>query len=91
MKSPEENQLTTGQSLPEPVCYLIERCLRSCPGRWESAGSFVAGSQWRDERLVNDETMREEARGYAKAWPAYLARARHPNGEILSDNAQDQP
>jgi hypothetical protein len=72
------------------ACYLIERGHHSRPGRWEVMGEFVAGSPWRDGRPVDDETMREEVKGYRRTWPAYLARVRCPNGEILSDNSRAQ-
>lgn len=62
--------------LPARACYLIERGHHSRHGRWEVTGEFVAGSPWRDGRPVDDETMREEVKGYRRTWPAYLARVR---------------
>ena len=70
------------------ACYLIERKHRTIPDKWRVVGEFVAGSPWRDERPVNDETMREEAKGYMRTWTRYEARVRCPNGEILSDNVK---
>lgn len=69
-------------SAPE---YLIERGHHSRPGKWEMVGVFRAGAPWRDGRPVNDETMREEAEGYRRTWPQYLARVRRPDGEILKE------
>ena len=69
------------------ACYLIERRHRHVPDRWRVVGEFKAGSQWRDERPVNDETMREEVKCYRLTWTRYEARVCCPNGEILSDNA----
>ena len=86
---PTDSAEATEGRLPARACYLIERGHHSRPGRWEVMGEFVAGSPWRDGRPVGDETMREEVKGYRRTWPAYLARVRCPNGEILSDNAHD--
>lgn len=74
--------------LARTPCYLIERKHRTIPDKWRVVGEFKAGSPWRDERPVNDETMREEVKGYERTWTRYEARVRCPNGEILSDNAE---
>lgn len=68
-------------------CYLIERKHRTLRDKWRAVGVFVAGSPWRDGRPVDNETMREEVKGYELKWPRFEARARCPNGEILSDTA----
>lgn len=67
--------------------YRIERAHHTHPERWSVVGEFAAGAPWRDERPVNDETMREEVKGYRRTWYEYFARVRRPNGEILSDNS----
>ena len=88
-KPTDSDEATEGR-LPARACYLIERGHHSRPGKWEVMGEFVVGSPWRDGRPVADETMREEVEGYRRTWPAYLARVRCPNGEILSDNGMDE-
>lgn len=86
-KPTDSDEASEGR-LPARACYLIERKHRTIPDSWRVVGEFVAGSPWRDERPVNDETMREEVKGYMRTWTRYEARVRCPNGEILSDNKE---
>ena len=62
--------------------YVIER---SQGHEWEPAVTFVAGSPWRGDRSVNDETMREELGRYRKAYPEYMVRVRCPSGGFLPE------
>lgn len=68
-----------------PACYRIERRHSYLPDSWQVAGEFVAGSPWRDGRPVDDETMREEVKLYESVWSKYTARARRPDGTILTN------
>ena len=62
--------------------YIIER---SYGHEWEPVVTFVAGSPWRGDRSVNDETMREELGRYRKAYPEYMVRVRCPSGGFLPE------
>lgn len=74
------------QGVERPAIYRVERRHRYLPDKWQSVGEFVAGSPWRDERPVNDETMREELIGYERTWIKYEARVIRPDGTILQHN-----
>lgn len=51
--------------------------------RWRTVGRFTEGAPWRDERPVNEDTMREELLGYLRTFPHRPARVVAPDGSIL--------
>jgi len=65
--------------------YVIEARDSLPHHKWKVVGAFHAGSQWRDHRVVNDETMREEVRMYRDTWPHRLVRVIKPDGSILEE------